>query len=129
VPRLIGRLHGEHLHHLPEMRVHLRDEAAWNDQRGHFVFDQIRHDLHDGVLDVVGEIERVRDRGPISLRGNGLLMIRAASSDHLDRHEMEIERRRASLIVRHAPLAPKCAAESPSVVPRLEGAGGAPAPD
>ena len=98
VPRLIGRLHGEHLHHLPEVRVHLRDEAAGNDQRRHFVFDQIRHDLDDGVLDVVGDRERrvPGDGGfGIPLRGHRLLVDpRRVVRPHLDLvDEMEIELR------------------------------------
>ena len=58
MPGLVGRLDGKHLHHFAEVRMHLRDEAARNDQRGRFVLDQIRHDLHDGVFDFVRQIER-----------------------------------------------------------------------
>ena len=100
VPRLVGRLHGEHLHHLAEVRVHLRDEAAGNDQRGHFVLDQIRHDLHDGILDIVGDCERrVPGHGGfrIPLRGHGLLINpRRIVRPHLDLvDEMKIELRGA----------------------------------
>ena len=104
VPRLVGRLHGQHLHHLAEMRMHLRDEAAGNDQRGRFVFDEIRHDLHDGVFDFVGEVElRVpRDRGfRIPLRGDGLRVNPGGVvRPHLDLvDQVEIELRRAGFDV------------------------------
>ena len=69
-------------------------------QCGGFVFDQIRHDLHDAVLDVIGDRElRVpRDRCfRIPLRGHGLLINPCGIvRPHLDLvDEMEIERRRA----------------------------------
>src|ERR1700733_6888287 len=57
------------------MRVQLRDEPARNNQSRGFVFDQIRHELHDCVFDVIVQLKpRVpgyRGLG-IPLRGHGL---------------------------------------------------------
>ena len=100
VAGLIGRLNGEHLHHFAEVRVQLRDEPARNDQCGRFVFDQVRHDLHDGALEIVAELERriPRDRRlGIPLRSDGLLIdVRCVVGPDLDLvGEVEVELGRA----------------------------------
>jgi len=54
VPGLICGLNGENLHDFAEMRVKLRYESAGYDQSGGFIFDEIRHELHDGVFNIAG---------------------------------------------------------------------------
>ena len=54
VPRFVGRLHGEHLQHLAEVRVDATQEAGRDDQRHLLVFDQVGHHLHDRRLDLGG---------------------------------------------------------------------------
>ena len=82
--------------------MQLGDEAAGDNQRGDFVFDEKRHDLHDRRFHIVGQIEfRVpRDGGfGIPLRGDRLRVNpRGVIGPHLDLvDKVEIEFRRAGL--------------------------------
>ena len=55
VPRLVGGLDGQQLHHLAEVRVQLAEQPRRDDQRRLLVLDQVGHELHDGALDLVGQ--------------------------------------------------------------------------
>ena len=75
VPGLVGHLHGEKLHDLPEVRVDAPHEPGRHDEGGLLVLDQVRHHLHHRGLDVGRQRERVvpRHRGlRVPLSGGSL---------------------------------------------------------
>jgi hypothetical protein len=65
MPRLVGGLGGEQLHHLAEVRVQLAEQPRRDDQRRLLVLDEVGHELHDGALDLVRNIDV---RGPVHRR-------------------------------------------------------------
>jgi hypothetical protein len=68
VTGLVGHLHREELHDLARVRMHPAEEPRRHDQGRLLVLDQVRHDLHDGRLDVVGKVD---GRMPVD-RGRGV---------------------------------------------------------
>jgi hypothetical protein len=75
VPRLVGALHREELHHLAKVGMHPREEARGHQQRRSLVLHEVGHHLHHGVFDrvVVGHRGGPGDlRRRIPLRRSGL---------------------------------------------------------
>jgi hypothetical protein len=75
VARLVGNGDGQHLLDLPEVWMHLAEKPSRHHERRFLVLDEVRHELHHGVFDVVGMRDRCRpvDGGRrIPLGGGGL---------------------------------------------------------
>jgi hypothetical protein len=80
VAGLVGHLDGEELHDLAEVGVDAAEEAGRHHQGGLLVLDQVGHDLHDGRLDLVGQLvggqrgggRPVHRGGRVPLRRQGL---------------------------------------------------------
>ena len=77
VPSLVRHLRREEHHHLGEMRVDPRDEPRGHVQRRVLVLGEVRHDLADGPLEMLGERGEVVPRdvgGRVPLLCGGLVV-------------------------------------------------------
>ncbi len=54
MPRLVGGLDGEQLHHLAEVRVQPGEEPRRHEEGGRLVLDEVAHHLDDRALQLVG---------------------------------------------------------------------------